>query len=89
MVEIDGEVLAGVHGSGAVVPVEMDVRRLMQGPEAIAKGLDASFGAIGEFIQRAQIEVEVRGHRHGPFTNAAMARGLFACLPVEVDAHDA
>ena len=49
-------------GTGAVVAVEVDVRRLVQGAEGVAEGLDDALAAVGEFVQGAQVEVEVGVH---------------------------
>ena len=60
VVEVDGEVLAGGDGAGAVVSVEMDVRRLAESAEGVAERLDDSLAAVGQFVERAQVEIEVR-----------------------------
>jgi len=59
VVEVDGEVLAARDGAGAVVAVEMDVRRPLQGPEGIAEGLDDALRAVAELVQAPEVEVEV------------------------------
>src|SRR5690606_12026922 len=84
VVEVDGEVLTAGDGTGAVVAVEVDVRGLVQGAEGVAEGLDHTLAAVGEFVQGAQVEVEVGVLGDRAAQLGRPARELLAHLPVEV-----
>ncbi|GAA2539158.1 hypothetical protein GCM10010295_24090 [Streptomyces intermedius] len=86
VVEVDGEVLAGGDGPGAVVAVEVDPRRAVQVAEGVAERLDDALGAVGQLEEGAEVEVE-RGPRGGVAGEPAAWRGRG--LPVEVDVEGA
>ncbi|GFN01709.1 hypothetical protein Smic_02650 [Streptomyces microflavus] len=88
-VEVDGHVLAAGERSCAVVAVEMDKGRLTQRTERVSECLHNSLASIGEFVQRAEIKIEVSVHRDGPAEFRSPALELLAHFPVEIDAERA
>src|SRR5690606_23259671 len=57
---------------------------LVQGAEGVAEGLDHTLAAVGEFVQGAQVEVEVGVLGDRAAQLGRPARELLAHLPVEV-----
>lgn len=72
----------GGDGAGAVVAVEVDPGRAAEVAEGVAERLDDALGAVGQFVQGAEVEVERR--LRGGVAGEPAARGGRG-LPVEVD----
>src|SRR5690606_22269239 len=57
-IQVDVEVLAGGAGAGAVVLVEADERRAVEGAEGAVKRAHRADPAVGQLEEAAQVQVE-------------------------------
>src|SRR5690606_34097517 len=82
--KVDVQVLPAGDGTGAVVAVQGDERPLVQFAVAVAQRLDDSFGAVGELVETAQIQVDTAApEEFGEETGLDRLR----VAPVQVDPH--
>ena len=66
VVEVDEKGLAALAAAGAVIRVELDVGRSVELPERIAQRLHNALGAVGQLVERCEVEVDaagISGHR--------------------------